>query len=67
MAKWVLSIGGRIGDFSKISHAITCLTRMLKCGFEYEHYHLAHRAKLLQEALFDLTDEEQWILETVCH
>jgi hypothetical protein len=66
LTKWVLSIGGRIGDFSKIAHAIACLTKMLKCGFEYEHYHLKRRAQILQAALNDLTDEEQWILKMVC-
>lgn len=67
MEKWVLSIGGRIGDISKIAGAVSSLTQMLKCGFEYEHYHHGRRAGLLAAALNGLTDEEQWILKTVCH
>lgn len=66
LTKWVLSIGGRIGDFSRISQAVSGLTQMLKCGFEYEHYHVGQRAELLKTALFGLTEEEQWILKTVC-
>lgn len=66
LKKWVLSIGGRIGDISKISQAMIGLTQMLKCGFEYEHYHVGHRDKLLKRALTGLTQEEQWILKAVC-
>ena len=66
VAKWVLSIGGRICDISQISHAIGCLTQMLKCGFEYEHYPLGQRPARLRTALKDLTDEESWILTSVC-
>ncbi|TSA44424.1 hypothetical protein D4R49_00175 [bacterium] len=66
LPKWVLSIGGRICDISKIAEAIKRLTQMLKCGFEYEHYEPRHRAALLKTALVGLTVEEQWILNSVC-
>lgn len=66
ITKWVLSIGGRIGDISKIIQAMTSLAQMLKCGFEFEHYHLAKRGGYLKKALVGLTEEEQWILQTVC-
>lgn len=64
--KWVLSIGGRIGDISKIHQTMTSLAQMLKCGFEFEHYHLAKRGVYLKKALVGLTEEERWILQTVC-
>ena len=66
MEKWILSIGGRISDISKISEAIANMTKMLKCGFEYEHYNPAKRAAYLQRALEGLTDDESWILQSVC-
>lgn len=66
LTKWVLSIGGRIGDISIIYQAITAIAQMLKCGFEFEHYHPAKRGQYLKKALIGLTDEEQWILQTVC-
>jgi hypothetical protein len=66
MKKWILSIGGRISDISKISDAIANMTKMLKCGFEYEHYSPAHRHAYLQRALPGLTDDEAWILKSVC-
>jgi hypothetical protein len=66
LKKWVLSIGGRIGDISIIFQAITAIAQMLKCGFEFEHYHPAKRTQHLKKALIGLTDEEQWILQTVC-
>jgi hypothetical protein len=65
--KWVLSIGGRISDISKINEAVNSLTQMLKCGFEFEHYSPAIRRQQLDKALKSLTDEESWILQTVCH
>lgn len=64
--KWVLSVGGRIADYSTINDSISALTRMLKCGFEFEHYHPDHRPRLLAAAKSGLTDEEQWILDEVC-
>jgi len=66
MQKWVLSIGGRISDISKISEAVNSLTQMLKCGFEFEHYSLASREQELEKAMAQLTSEERWILQTVC-
>ena len=64
--KWILSIGGRVSDISKISNAVVSMTRMLKCGFEYEHYHPRRRKARLDEAVKGLTDEERWLLEKVC-
>ena len=64
--KWVLSVGGRIADYSTINDSISAMARMLKCGFEFEHYHPDHRPRLLAAAKNGLTDEEQWILDEVC-
>jgi hypothetical protein len=65
--KWVLSVGGRIADYSTINDSILAMTRMLKCGFEFEHYHPDHRPRLLAAAKHGLTDEERWILDEVCY
>lgn len=65
--KWVLSLGGRIADYSSIKDSIQSLTQMLKCGFEFEHYHPDHRPRLLKTAKAGLTEEEQWILDQVCN
>jgi len=65
--KWVLSVGGRIADYSTINDSISAMTRMLKYGFEFEHYHPDHRPRLLAAAKSGLTDEEQWILDEVCY
>lgn len=64
--KWILSLGGRISDISRISKAVDGITQMLKCGFEFEHYHPARRAEYLERAMKGLTEEEQWILKAVC-
>jgi hypothetical protein len=64
--KWVLSLGGRISNLSAVQDSIASLTRMLKCGFEFEHYHPDHRARHLAEATQGLTDEETWLLNEVC-
>lgn len=64
--KWILSIGGRIGDISKIQQAITNLTKMLKCGFEYEHYNPTRRGEYLRKALDGLTEDKSWVLQSVC-
>lgn len=64
--KWVLSIGGRVSDISKISEAVDSLARMLKCGFEFEHYAPGIRQQQLAKALAPLTIEERWILQAVC-
>jgi hypothetical protein len=66
LQKWVLSIGGRIGDISVIASAIEAVTRMLKCGFEYEHYHPQKRRQIMTSVTQSLTEEEAWTLETVC-
>lgn len=64
--KWVLSIGGRIGDMSVVAEAVARMTAMLRCGFEYEHYAPGKRDLYLQKALRGLTREESWVLATVC-
>lgn len=64
--KWALSIGGRVGDMSVIASAIDAMTRMLKCGFEYEHYHVQRRRQHLERALEGLTPQEAWALQAVC-
>jgi len=64
--KWILSIGGRIGDVSIISSAIESLTAMLKCGFEHEHYHPQKRAHYVAKVVENLTPEEAWVLESAC-
>jgi hypothetical protein len=66
-SKWILSIGGRVSDISKISQSISNLTLMLKCGFEYEHYNPLRKSEHLDQAIKGLTTEEAWILRTVCH
>lgn len=66
LEKWVLSIGGRVSDLSAIQESITSLARMLKCGFEFEHYHPDHRPRHLAEALRGLTEDESWVLSEVC-
>ena len=64
--KVVLSIGGRIGDFSQIQESLNALTNMLKCGFEYDHLsqHVKHKVK--EDALAKLNQDESWILNQVC-
>jgi len=66
VSKSVLSIGGRIGDFTQIKESIDALTNMLKCGFEYDHLtsHIQHKVK--NSALANLNDDENWILNQVC-
>lgn len=64
--KWVFSIGGRISNLSAIQDSIAGLTRMLKCGFEFEHYHPDQRSRHLSDATMGLTDEESWLLAEVC-
>lgn len=66
MKKWGLSIGGRVGDISVIASAIEAMTRMLKCGFEYEHYHVQRRRQHLDKVLDGLTPQEAWALQAVC-
>lgn len=64
--RWVLSLGGRVGDFAAIQDSIDALSEMLKCGFEFEHYLPDLRPTLLERALARLNPEEQWILRQVC-
>lgn len=64
--KWILSLGGRIGDVAKISGAIKGIATMLKCGFEYEHYHPNKAHEYLSAVSENLTEEEVWILRAVC-
>lgn len=64
--KWALSIGGRVGDIGVIASAIDAMTHMLKCGFEYEHYHPQRRRHHLDQALGGLTSQEAWALQAVC-
>lgn len=64
--KWVLSIGGRIGDVTVISSSIDAMTAMLKVGFEYEHYHPQRRQQFIERLRGQLTSSEQWVLESVC-
>ena len=64
--KWVLSLGGRIGDLRKLQSSVEAMTAMLKCGFEFEHYHTSIRQNQLNGVLSRLTPEEGWILSAVC-
>ena len=64
--KTVLSIGGRIGDFSKIQQSIDALTSMLKCGFEYDHLNARVRDSIKSATMSKLNPDEQWILDQVC-
>ena len=64
--KWVLSIGGRIGDFQKIQSSIDALTNMLKCGFEYDHIVPEYKEKLKEDVMISLNQDEAWILNQVC-
>ena len=66
VAKSVLSIGGRIGDFAQIKQSIDALTNMLKCGFEYDHLTPHIKQKVKNNALVNLNADENWILNQVC-
>jgi hypothetical protein len=66
ITKWVLSIGGRIGDFQKIHASIDALTEMLKCGFEFDHIVPEYKDKLKGKVLGLLNQDEAWILNQVC-
>ena len=63
---WVLSLGGRVADFTAIQESIEVLAEMLKCGFEFEHYHPNVRERLLQRTLARLAPEEACILTEIC-
>jgi len=64
--RWVLSIGGRIADFTKINEASACLSEMLRVGFEFSHYSPETITKQLQDVLKLLTPSEASILRAVC-
>lgn len=65
--RWVLSIGGRIADFTKINEATASLSEMLRVGFEFSHYNPETKNKQLQEVLKLLTPSEATILQAVCN
>jgi len=64
--RWVLSIGGRIADFTKINQAAESLAEMLRVGFEFSHYNPEFRSEQLREILKKLTPSESSILQAVC-
>ena len=64
--KWILSIGGRIGDFSIILESINALTEMLKCGFECDHYRPNIKLEKKNEILKTLNFDEKIIFSRVC-
>jgi hypothetical protein len=64
--RWILSIGGRICNIQLIKRSIELMSRMLKTGFEFDHYIEKDRAQLLAAALEGLTPDETWILNCVC-
>jgi len=66
ITKWVLSIGGRVGDFQKIQASIDSLADMLKCGFEYDHIVPEYKIKFKESVLSSLNQDEAWILNQVC-
>jgi hypothetical protein len=65
--RWVLSIGGRIADFTKINEAAQSLSEMIRVGFEFNHYSPETRNEQLQEVLKNLTPSEASILQAVCN
>lgn len=65
--RWVLSLGGRIADFSKINESSIALSEMLRVGFEYTHYNPETKSKEVEEVLKRLTRPEAAILEAVCY
>lgn len=64
--RWVLSIGGRIADFSKISESSDAISEMLRVGFEFSHYNPETRYKQLQDVMSRLTASEACVLQAVC-
>jgi hypothetical protein len=65
--RWVLSIGGRIADYTKINEAAESLSEMLRVGFEFSHYNPETKNKQLEEVLKHLTSSEAIILKAVCN
>ena len=63
---WVLSIGGRIADYSKLSEATNALSELLRVGFEFTHYSANTKREQLEKIRSHLTASEQAILDLVC-
>lgn len=66
LSRTVLSIGGRIGDFSGINESIEAITSMLKCGFEYDHLTFGSKEQFKSNVSSRLNSDELWILNQVC-
>jgi hypothetical protein len=64
--RWVLSIGSRIADFTKIDEASFSLSEMLRVGFEFSHYEPEVKHSQLELILHLLTPSEASILQAVC-
>jgi len=64
--RWVLSIGGRIADFSQINQSADDLSEMLRVGFEFPHYNVETKTENLNSVLERLTNSEKNILLSVC-
>lgn len=62
----VLSIGGRIADYTKLNDATDALTEMLRVGFEFEHYAPETKRKQLERIQSRLTNSEKAILQSIC-
>lgn len=63
---YVLSIGGRIADYSKLSDATNALSEMLRIGFEFGHYAPETKRKQLEKIEPRLTTSERAILQSAC-
>ena len=63
---WVLSIGGRIADYSKLSEATNALSELLRVGFEFTHYSANTKREQLEKIRSQLTASEQAVLDLVC-
>ncbi|NOL48411.1 polymer-forming cytoskeletal family protein [Synechococcus sp. MIT S9220] len=63
---WVLSLGGRIADYSKLSDATNTLSELLRIGFEFSHYSPEVKRQQLDKIRPQLTEGERAILDSVC-
>ena len=63
---YVLSIGGRIADYSKLNDATDALSEMLRVGFEFGHYSPETKRKQLEKIIPRLTTSEKAILKSAC-
>ena len=63
---WVLSLGGRIADYSKLSDATNTLSELLRIGFEFNHYSPEVKRRQLDKIRPQLTEGERAILDSVC-